>query len=368
MKLLILTAFYRNPKEPNRKMFVHVRNLYYVEHGLDVTVLSFAASEDYEVDGIRVITLSSFERMIAQDKKAFDVAVCHAPNLRNHYRFLRRYEKCFARFVFFFHGHEVSILSKDYPEPYPWAAGERGARKLARDAYDRLKLKLWTREFRRLAPRSDFVFVSSGIRRTFRDNTGLSSVDLCGHEHIISNSVGRFFEEQHYEPALSMDYDFITIRSNLDGSTYCIDLLVELARKHPDRRFALIGKGRFFEFVEKPDNLEWIPRTLDHKTMKQYLDRSRCALMLTRHDTQGVMTCELAAYGMPVISSDIEVCHEFLDEAPNVDLVSNDVSRWDLEKVAKRLEQGLPYPADTRYTADNTIRKEVELFRAMKIG
>lgn len=60
MQLLILTAFYPIPNITHERMFVHIRNCYYQSHGAEVTVLNFAASEDYFIDNIRVITLKTF--------------------------------------------------------------------------------------------------------------------------------------------------------------------------------------------------------------------------------------------------------------------------------------------------------------------
>lgn len=66
-------------------MYVHTRNVYYANHGIDVTVLNFSAVESYEYENIRVITLADYESSSEQ----YDILVAHAPNLRNHYRFLK---------------------------------------------------------------------------------------------------------------------------------------------------------------------------------------------------------------------------------------------------------------------------------------
>ena len=48
------------------------------------------------------------------------------------------------------------------------------------------------------------------------------------------------------------------------------------------------------------------------KKMIAILNSAKCALMPTRTDAQGVMMCEMVAFGMPLITSDIPVCHEVL--------------------------------------------------------
>lgn len=361
MKLLILTAFYPVPNGTHERMFVHVRNRYYAENGIDVTVLNFAAESDYTIDGIRVITLATYEA--AGD--SFDIAVSHSANVRNHYKFLKKHENRFDKLVFFFHGHEVLYLNKDYPKPYDYMNTARPHRLLIQNIYDRFKISVWKKYYKKLAYKSEFVFVSNWLLEHFKKNTRLTEADLKNHCHIINNSIGSFFETADYDINAPKEYDYISIRSNLDGSKYCIDIVADLAEKYPEKKFLIIGKGKFFECRKKPQNIEWLADTVNHEQMRGYIDKSRCAVMLTKQDTQGVMTCELAAYGIPVITSDIEVCREFFENIENVALVPNDADRIDLEAVSGELRSGLPYEKNRAYFAENTISREVELFSKM---
>ena len=96
-KILVLVANYPTSSSVSL-MYVHVRNKYYLQQGMDVTVLNFKTDENYEIDGIKVISLKSYEN----SSERYDTLILHAVNLRNHYRFLRQYEKRFAHLVFFF--------------------------------------------------------------------------------------------------------------------------------------------------------------------------------------------------------------------------------------------------------------------------
>lgn len=358
MVILVLSMDYPRPDGSHERMFVHVRNLYYKQKGIDVTVINFACSYDYQIDGIRVITLTTYKK----ENKQYDIVVSHASNLRNHYVFLQRYEKKFPHIVFFFHGHEVLKLNESYPKPYPYMKNHSLLMRKAQDCYDWLKLALWKRYYKELASKSHFIFVSNWIYSQFKKNIGLDNAALNHHCLIINNSIGHIFETASYDYASPKKYDFITIRSNLDGSKYGVDIVVKMADVNPQAKFLLIGKGRYFDYNKKPQNLCWIDKTLDHSQMLEYLDESRCAILMTREDTQGVMTCELAAYGMPVITSDIEVCHEFFATMPNVKMISNEGEQPVMD-ICRELEKGLPYPKDHTYFAENTIAKEVELFK-----
>lgn len=357
MNILVLSMDYPRPDGTHERMFVHVRNLYYKQKGIDVTVINFACGYDYQINGIRVISQSTYKK----ERKDYDIVVSHASNLRNHYIFLKRYEKRFPHIVFFFHGHEVLKLNESYPKPYPYMKANSPFRRKAQDCYDWLKLALWRNYYKELAYKSHFVFVSNWIYNQFKRNTGLNNETL-GHKClIINNSIGQAFETASYDYSAPKEYDFITIRSNLDGSKYGVDIAARMAMANPQAKFLLIGKGHYFEHNEKPGNMCWIDKTLDHAQMLDYLDKSRCAILMTREDTQGVMTCELAAYGMPVITSDIEVCQEFFATMPNVKMVGND-SQHSIMDICHELEKGLPYPKDHTYFAENTIAKEIELF------
>ena len=168
------------------------------------------------------------------------------------------------------------------------------------------------------------------------------------------------FEKESYGKTAERKYDFIIIRGNLDGSKYGVDIATELARNNPQYRFLLIGKGQFYQHYARPDNLEWI-----NNVIVQYMNQAKCALMPTRQDTQGLMTCEMATYGIPTITSDIPVCHEICDAFDNVKLIDNSNTALDLTPLLDELQKGVPYPKNPQYFAENTIGKEIALFEKL---
>lgn len=320
IETLVLVADYPNNEGGVALMYVHVRNKYYIQHEINVTVLNFNTSNDYEIDGIKVISLKSYENA----NKAYDVLVSHAANLRNHYFFLKKYQKRFAHLIFFFHGHEVVKINEVYPKPYNYVAQNSLISRAVQHIYDNLKLTVWHQYFPKIAHKSDFVFVSNCFYNEVKKYLRLSDVDFANHVYIINNCVGKAFEENKYSYSVEKEYDFITIRSRIDESTYCVDLLCQLAERHPQYSFLLIGRGEFFYHYKKPKNLVWINAALNHGELLRYINCSRYALMLTRRDTQGVMSCELATYGIPLITSDLPVCREIFGEGNCVTYVKND--------------------------------------------
>jgi hypothetical protein len=85
MKILILTQSYIT-KEAFDQAYAHTRALGYAKNGQKVVVLSFSAPTAYEVDKIPVMSEKTFYK--SYNVKEFDIVASHAPNLRNHFRFI----------------------------------------------------------------------------------------------------------------------------------------------------------------------------------------------------------------------------------------------------------------------------------------
>ena len=113
-KILVLVQNYPNNEGGVALMYVHVRNKYYIQHNIDVTVLNFSSQDDYIIENIKVITEDTYKN----ENKKYDAVVSHAANIKNHYRFLKKYENRFKHMIFFFHGHEVVKINEVYPKPY----------------------------------------------------------------------------------------------------------------------------------------------------------------------------------------------------------------------------------------------------------
>lgn len=338
--------------------FVHVRNLYYQSLGIDVTVLNFSETGQYVFEGIKVIG----PREYRSQSGSYDLLLCHQPNLKHHLRFCLRYLKDFHRAIFFFHGHEVLRMSESYPKPYPYQK-TNPMKSAMRDVYDTVKFHAWRLYFSHIKERASFVFVSQWMYDEFMKWLNVDKSFLGDRAYVIPNCIGAEFEANRYQPSSCPEYDLITIRGNLDTSKYALDLVVKSALSNPGLKYLVVGKGDFFKYVPKPHNITWLDTTFSHEEIVSALNRSRCALMPTRVDAQGLMMCEIASFGIPLITSDIPVCHEVLAGFPNVRFVQNeafDCELADLLKgIAPRLEGG------SVFSKDNTIGKEVGLMQRM---
>lgn len=361
MKILVLCSNYPDVEGKTGGMFFHVRNLYYQDNGANVHVLNFSADQNYIKDGIDVFSFEYFENTLVYED--YDILICHAPHISHHYRFLKKYSTKYKNIVFIFHGNEAFKTKVILPKEYSFMNNNNFYSTLKRNIKDEVKLYLWRKLFEKLAYKSQFVFVSNWMREQFYRFTKINRNLLIDRNHVIYNSIGKPFEENVYDKDKSKRYDFITIRNNLDGAKYGIDIVNNLAKSNTNYKFLIIGKGDFFKHVDKAKNIEIIQKELSHEEILNYLNESRIGLLPTLWDSQGLMTCEFVSFGIPTITSDIEICHEILGDFNNIEFIKNDDENLDLTNIyTKLLSKPIDY-RNTKYFAANTSGKELELFK-----
>lgn len=319
-RILVLVEDYPSEINSYPMAYVHTRNKLYLEYAenLHIDVLSFRAKKDYIWDGVHVFCEKNIK-----DKSLYSMIVSHAPNIKNHIRFILNND--LKNITFFLHGHEVLPVNKYYPKPYSWLKENTS---YFRGVYDYFKLKILSYLFEKNKS-YQFVFVSQWMKNEALLNLNLNELN---NSFIIHNPINKVFidnEFKFYEPK---KYDFITIRP-LDGSKYCMDVVYNLAKNNPQYKFKIIGKGMFFNHYPMLKNITWDDNFYSPKELLDYLNEAKIALMPTRLDAQGVMMCELAAYGMPIISSDINICHEMLGVYKNAYFINNENPQNDFTKI-----------------------------------
>lgn len=360
IRLLVIAEDYPKEQVSAAYAFVHTRNKYYQAKGLYVTVMAFQAKEQYRFDGIEVIPEKQ------ANPQNYDLFVFHAPNVRNHLRFIEQNKISDDRIILIFHGHEVLDVKRDYPKPYDYVSSGSLQNKI-RPVYDKLKF-LAIRRFVQKNKRTQLVFVSHWMYERFLRNIRLPSSKLTHRVKIIYNGISSAFIEQKYDRALEKAYDFVTIRGNLDDSKYAVDLVHRWALANPSLNFLVVGRGVYFQHHDLPDNIELVPKTLSQTEIPHYLNQAKCALLPTRLDSQGVLACEIASYGMPLITSDIEVCQEVFRNFPNVAVISNESDGHDLAMLYAGVTNRVTDRANEQYYPDETIGQEVALFQSMMKG
>ena len=320
MKILFLAEAYPSAEHPYAMGFVHARAKQQLAAGHEVAVLSFSAAGAYSHEGVRVCAEPDL-----RDVARFDIVHAHAPNLRNHLRWLYRHGD--MPLLIFVHGHELLLTRRYYPRPYPFQRSLRERFAFASQAlYDPIKLRA-LRYFcaarSRQRQRFGFVFVSEWMRReAVACNPWLATGLLEVPNEVISNAVHPAFLQRGYRRAIDPLADVVCIRP-FDNPKYAIDELVAWAWRAPRLSFHLYGDGRYFEHFPPPPNMQVFPRFIEQKDIPDLLDRYRAAAMPTRLDSQGVMACEMATYGIPLVTSDLDVPRQMLQGFGNVRFVAS---------------------------------------------
>lgn len=366
-RLLILVEDYPSRRSLYAGAYVHTRVRQYVGQGYRCTVLSFRAGRCYAFEGVRVVTARVARKRLREG--VYDVVVSHAPNVRNHVQFLLANRRFLPALCFFFHGHELLKTSRYYPRPFGYDRTGL-ARRLVQHAYDPVKLALMRRFLLwAVAGRpTGLVFVSRWMldesMRCLRLGPRAEAVLLRASE-VIPNAVGDvFLRRRHRRPARPVA-DFVTIRP-FDSPKYAVDVVAKLAVANPRLRFDVYGKGRYFRHHEAPANLRVREGFVAHVAMPATLDSYTAALLPTRLDAQGVLMCELACYGMPLVTSDLPVCRETLSGFPNVAFISNSRGCADLAALASGLRQQPPAAVRARFGFEHTVAREMQLFDRLR--
>lgn len=363
MNLLVLATDYPNINGSISLMYIHTRNLMYISKGLKVTVLNFSAKESYLIDNVSVLSLKDYKK---NKYESFDFLISHAPNIRNHYLFLKKYKDNFKKIIFFFHGHEVLRINTIYPKPYSYIKKKSKLRNLVQNSYDTFKLSIWSKYFIEISENSHFVFVSNWMFNEFLKSTNISRETLADKTSIIYNGVGKIFEEKFYDNSVKKEFDFITIRSYFDGSKYGVDIVNELAKNNLEKKFLIIGTGDYFKYNQKSPNVTIVNKTLKHEEIIMYLNKGRCALMPTRVDAQGLMMCEMATFGIPLITSDLPVCHEVCNEFSNVSFINNENTKIDLSNIFEDITRyNHNFQKNEKFFMTNTGNAETTLFNKL---
>jgi hypothetical protein len=353
MKNLILAENYPHPDHPETQAFIHTRCLYYKDQNLKFEVLSFRAEDDYLIDGIKVNSAKNFEL-----KDDLEICIVHAPNLRNHIRFLIKNSNRIKKILFIFHGFEGLLTAHRTSAP-SWKNALLLLRYFVQSFYDILKLPLLRASLLRIKKQipCHFVFVSKSLQEEIKIDLKVDEEFFKPYE-IINNPINPIFYEKQYVD--NVDHNDVVCLRPFDDLKYGVDLFIEIARKFPERRFFLFGKGCSLDNRSLPTNLFVTKRFFKADEIPSLLAQYKAAILFTRWDSQGILACEFAAYGIPLLVSDLPICREMLAGMDNVRFVPNSLA-FDLDFELNACSP--PQNKCRRFDFNQTTLKELQLIR-----
>lgn len=318
-KLIVLCQNYPSPENPFSQPFVHTRLLEYAKH-FELVVISFASKKPYEFEGVKVLTESAFNEDFRDF--IFDLMISHAPNIKNHYRFIFLNLFKFKKLMLVLHGYEVIDIHKRIYNQKTFYKFPYSHSKLVR-FYHKIKLPLTSLLLKSLSrlKSCNFVFVSEILYNEVLEDLRCNIFSKGENTFIVNNPINQIFNTNSYTP-LPL-FDFICIRP-FDDPKYGVDIYIYLAQNNPQFTFHLYGKGVLPYLMQIPKNLKIIDSFLTPFEILPILNKFKACILPTRWDSQGVLACEIAAYGMPLLTSSLEVCKEMLSKYSNVEFVPNE--------------------------------------------
>lgn len=366
MRLLVITQSYPDADNIYAAGFIHTRHLYYLKQKAEVSVVSFSCKVAYEHEGVKVYPANRFEYLIKANN--FAAIICHAPNLRNHLRLIMPRLMRLPKIFFIFHGHEMLHKSHYYPKPYPYQQSKwQFLIQLVEKAYDYCKCFALRQIIKRYGGKKIFlIFVSNYLQKLFADDIGLAPESTAPFSCVINNPIHPVFIEKSYDSESTKDFDFITIRP-FDKPVYALDIILKMARQNPDRSFHIYGQGQFFKHNYQPANVKVIERFIAPFDIPALLNRYKAALMPSWHDSQGVMACEMAAYGIPLIVSDIPAAREMLEGISNVAYIENNAQRFDLDMIVANSKQIDAKQLKAKFSPIDTADKELKFISEVSV-
>lgn len=317
--MLVLVQEYPKDRNYAGLTFVHPRLLGYKKEGVEPVVISFKEKDHYFYEGILICSEKFFNKNYKIDD--FDLINSHAPNIRNHLRFLVKSKIPSEKIVFTFHGQEVLNRFTIYPKPFWYSYKNIIKKYFLFSWFDPIKLFITKAFLFSIFKKSSFIFVSQWMKKMFESSLGVSLEGGNKKWIVIHNPVNDIFYQQKYISPLNKK--IVTLRP-WDDSKYGIDIVLKIAKENPDWEFHLYGKGTFFKFFKPTENIHLHNRFFHTKEIPEILNQYQYALMPTRLDSQGVMACEMAVYGIPLITSSLPICKEMLEEFKNVGFIDND--------------------------------------------
>src|SRR5690606_31422621 len=210
--ILILEEDYPSQNHKYALAYIHTRNLYYKKMGLEFTVLNFRAKSSYTYEGINVISYEDYKQKESSSK--IDLLISHAPNLRNHVKFMVKNKRNIEKILMVIHRHEVLKYTKYYPKPFHFNNANKG-KNFVQNVYDSIKLPSMRFIIRKYLKQNKItlLFVSEWMRTHFELNVKINKNEYMDHSIVIPNSSHPIFVDNSYQyNQLEKEADFITIR------------------------------------------------------------------------------------------------------------------------------------------------------------
>lgn len=364
------------PSDSNRYNcgFVHTRVLEYKKLNWNVDVVEINGCLNYGKYTYQDVNVTTgnffFLRSLLQRKKYKKILIHFFDN--NYANVLESVDLSNTMLYFFLHGAET--LYWDYPKYASHYFSE------PLEINDSMRKEFAIKDFYikkyNEMPNCKWIFVTNWTKERCEEllNIKFNNYDII--PCLINTDLFKFDDKDE-----SLRKKIFVIRKFDDLNSYSLDIVVriilELSRRDffKDLEFDIYGSGSLHDLILEPikdlENVHIHNKFLTHEEIRKVHETHGIALFPTRFDSQAVSSCEAAASGCAVITSDIPGVRQFMPDnlgimcdvenyveyADVVEKMYNDSAYF--KKVAKMESESV----SSKFGFDNTIKKEIEMYK-----
>lgn len=371
---LVISPGYPSDDNKYNCGFVHTRVLEYKKLNWNVDVVEINAYLNYGKYIYQDVDVTTgnffFLRCLLQKKKYKKILIHFFDN--NYANVLESVDLSNTMLYFFLHGAET--LYWDYPKYASHYFSE------PLEINDSMRKEFAIKDFYikkyNEMPNCKWIFVTNWTKERCEEllNIKFNNYDII--PCLVNTYLFKFDDKDE-----SLRKKIFVIRKFDDLNSYSLDIVVriilELSRRDffKDLEFDIYGSGSLHDLILEPikdlENVHIHNKFLTHEEIRKVHETHGIALFPTRFDSQAVSSCEAAASGCAVITSDIPGVRQFMPDnlgimcdvenyveyADVVEKMYNDSAYF--KKVAKMESESV----SSKFGFDNTIKKEIEMYK-----
>lgn len=376
---LIVTPGYPSLENKYNTAFVHTRVKAYKKEGIDVDVAvinDYNNMSHYLFDGVDVIKGDFFFLRALLQRRKYKRIIIHFFDQR-FANVLESVDTTYSKLYFYLHGAET--LYRDWPKivsPYfgPPARIDDPTESLFKTKdfyikkYNDVKNATW-------------VFVTEWTRSRCEELLGIKFKNSAIVPCLIDTEL---FSYEEKDPQLRKN--IFVLRKFDDVNSYSLDtvvrIILELSHRpfFDDLHFDIYGDGSLHSEILKPvghfKNVDIHKNFLNSAEIRKVHREHGIALFPTRFDSQAVSSCEAAASGCAVVTSDIPGVRQFIPADLGVMCQTENYSEYAdvIEHMYNDSEYFLKVAREesasvkSKFDFEHTIKKDLDMFASEENG
>ena len=314
-KVLVISPSYPAPDNIYFSGFIHSRVKAYKEQGADIDVaciFDYLHTSFYTFEGVDVYRAKFSKLREVLLHKHYDKILLHFFDER-FFDVLNQLPLHKTEIMLFCHGPETlywdssQFLTPYYAEPV----------KLSQEMINDFKIKDECVRSITSWPNVKWIFVSKWLHYRSEE---LTKITFPNYEIIPNNINENIFKYTEKKP--NQRFKLFMLRRYDDINKYAVDVsvaaILELTKKpyFDSLEINVYGEGnaydKLFAPLRKFKNIKFYKNFLTHEQIAEVHRNHGIGLFPTRHDTQGVSSCEAALSGVVTLSSNFEAVKEYL--------------------------------------------------------